>query len=80
MDKIKEESLEKVNGGLAMENNQEIHGYRVNENCISCGACIGACPVEAIKIDDYEAVIDQEICVQCGYCADECPTEAIQKF
>ena len=51
--------------------------YKINDNCISCGACQGECPVEAITEGDGKYVIDADACVDCGTCADACPTGAI---
>lgn len=79
MDNIKEESLQKVSGGTNQETTEEFHGYSVGPACISCGACVGVCPTEAISMGSYEAVINQEDCAQCGYYAEECPVNAIQK-
>ncbi|MDD3953164.1 MAG: 4Fe-4S binding protein [Lentisphaeria bacterium] len=47
------------------------------EKCVGCGACVGACPVEAIKIENEKAVVDADTCVSCGACEGECPTGAI---
>ena len=44
--------------------------------CVGCGACAGACPCDAITVDDV-AVVDAEKCVGCGACADACPAGAI---
>jgi NAD-dependent dihydropyrimidine dehydrogenase PreA subunit len=50
--------------------------YKISEDCIACGSCIGECPVEAITEGDiYE--IDPDSCSDCGACAAACPTEAI---
>ena len=77
MSNLKEDNLQQVSGGAGQE---EFHGYKVTEQCIACGACLHACPVEAISIDGVQATINQSECVQCGSCADECPTEAIRLY
>lgn len=53
--------------------------YKIDENvCISCGSCIGECPVEAISAGDVY-VIDADKCISCGSCAGVCPTGAISE-
>ena len=50
--------------------------YTINDGCISCGACAGECPVEAISEGDGKYVIDADACIECGACADTCPVDA----
>ena len=50
--------------------------YKINDNCISCGACASECPVDAISKGDSKYVIDPEKCSECGACAGVCPVEA----
>lgn len=52
--------------------------YKINDECISCGACASACPVEAISEGDGKYVIDADTCIECGACADACPVGAPQ--
>jgi ferredoxin len=52
--------------------------YVITENCISCGACGGSCPSEAISEGGSQYVIDAAKCVDCGACADVCPVSAIK--
>ena len=40
--------------------------YKINDNCISCGACAANCPVECISQGDTKYVIDPERCISCG--------------
>ena len=51
--------------------------YKINvDECIACGACAEACPVEAITEKDGKYVIDADKCVDCGACAEVCPVDA----
>ncbi|MDR0861865.1 MAG: 4Fe-4S binding protein [Oscillospiraceae bacterium] len=51
--------------------------YKISSDCVSCGACAGTCPVEAIKEGAAQYEIDAEKCVSCGSCSDVCPMSAI---
>ncbi len=42
-----------------------------------CGTCEENCPVEAIKVENEKAVVNEDDCVDCGTCIDECPEKAI---
>ena len=53
--------------------------FKITDECIKCGACADACPVEAIKEGDDKYVIDADTCVSCGSCAEGCPVEAIKE-
>lgn len=47
--------------------------------CVACGACEGACPMEAVKVyQGCYAKVDEEKCVGCGKCEKVCPANSIQ--
>lgn len=50
--------------------------YKINDGCLSCGACAGECPVGAISEGDAQYVIDADACIECGACAGVCPVGA----
>lgn len=51
--------------------------YVQREQCRGCAACIPACPVEAIGVEQTWVVIDGKRCVACGACVASCPFQAI---
>lgn len=50
--------------------------YFINDDCISCGACVGECPVSCITEGESIYVIDPDTCIECGSCASVCPVGA----
>lgn len=47
--------------------------------CIGCGICVKMCPADAVKVENFHAVIAQDKCTGCGACAEKCPKKAIVK-
>ncbi len=52
--------------------------YTITDTCISCGACVDDCPVDAISEGEDKYQIDAELCIDCGACESTCPTGAIE--
>jgi ferredoxin len=51
--------------------------HKINDDCVSCGACEAECPVEAISEGENKYVIDAATCTDCGSCVEVCPNDAI---
>jgi len=51
--------------------------YKINSNCIACGACAAECPVSAIT-EGNPYTIDPDTCIDCNACANVCPVDAIE--
>jgi len=52
--------------------------HKINDECISCGACADECPVDAISEGEDKYVIDADACTDCGACVEVCPVGAIE--
>ena len=56
--------------------------YKINDDCISCGACESECPNEAISEGETIYIIDPAKCTECvgshtePQCVDVCPVDA----
>ena len=58
-----------------------MRGHVVNDidECILCGLCTRACPVQALAVNRKEGTwtINPYRCIQCGYCIRECPRDSL---
>ena len=50
----------------------------IDDTCINCGSCAGACPVGAISDGNGKQVVDASACIDCGACEGVCPIGAIK--
>ena len=50
--------------------------YKISDACVSCGACVSECPVDAITQGDAQYEI-ADTCIDCGACVGSCPVDAI---
>lgn len=46
------------------------------EKCISCGACVERCPMQAITLGEDGVCSHSDICIRCGQCVTVCPASA----
>ena len=49
----------------------------IDQICLHCGACVGACPTNSMFLHETSAVEILPTCTRCGLCADVCPVGAI---
>jgi len=44
---------------------------------MSCGACVGICPLAAIYLNEWRIEFDEHTCTKCNICVKACPMGAI---
>jgi len=49
-----------------------------DDACSGCGACIGRCWMEALKMDGDSVIRDFNRCIGCGICRYVCPSDAMK--
>lgn len=71
----------KIAGLRFLRKKFELRGTIVNnkEQCVYCGLCEKACPVQAIQVSQKEKTwqINQNICVRCSHCVQKCMKGAL---
>ncbi|NJN28836.1 MAG: 4Fe-4S binding protein [Cyclobacteriaceae bacterium] len=50
--------------------------YTNKAKCRDCYRCVRVCPVNAIKMENGQAMVIPENCISCGTCIPECPQNA----
>ncbi len=59
-----------------------VHGRNIEVNhdlCVNCFLCEENCPVEAIRLEDGEVVLDDDKCIRCVECTNHCPVGALKR-
>lgn len=56
------------------------HNVGEYTKCANCGACLNACPVNAISVNAkdffYQIEVDDDKCINCGLCIKVCPVHS----
>ncbi len=50
--------------------------YTVLDQCRRCYHCVRECPVKAIKVEEGQAWVIEELCISCGTCVRNCQLRA----
>ncbi len=50
------------------------------DRCVLCGACVDACPNDALVLETDRVSRNRDLCTVCETCARVCPNEAMEKI
>ncbi len=72
-----DEAVRKTNTEPVQRIKRHVNTALDSKLCTGCSACIMACPVNAIKLEEdelgnYRAIVNTEICIDCGRCKKVC--------
>lgn len=59
-----------------------VHSRKIEVNhdlCVNCFLCEENCPVDAIRLEDGEVILDDDKCIRCVECSNHCPVEALKR-
>ncbi len=68
-------------GGMTIKTKTDIHNFAnpiFVGDCIGCGTCIKACPVQTISLKDNKANFDYSGCWSCDICINVCPSNVLK--
>lgn len=65
---------------VGTEGDKHLSKYRINNKCISCGACLDVCLEGAIQNIDGAMSVDEKKCIGCARCKSICPSSAFVSF
>ncbi len=55
----------------------DLSRLKIADSCTLCGACVNACPHDAIRSDSTHLYFSPSMCTGCGGCVNVCPERAI---
>jgi ferredoxin len=56
---------------------KHLHIVSKGDICLSCGACVGICPLDTIYLNEWRIEFDEVKCTRCSICVNACPVGAI---
>jgi len=53
------------------------YAYSMPDTCTGCETCVDRCQMDAVFIENSQAVINLDRCIGCGLCVTTCPTDSM---